>query len=43
VALGLNPVSDVLKKADRVLASAGDTLGTVDTKLAEVHKAVTQT
>ena len=29
MALGLNPVGDVLKKADKVLAHAGETLGTV--------------
>jgi uncharacterized coiled-coil DUF342 family protein len=27
--LGLNPVGDVLRKADQVLADAGDTLGNV--------------
>ena len=36
MALGLNPVGDVLKKADRVLVNAGETLGTVDTRLANV-------
>jgi hypothetical protein len=39
MALGLNPVGDVLKKADRVLA---DEIPELRSRLDAVHEAVTQ-
>ena len=38
--MGLNPVSDILKRADRALKSVDGTLGHVDTKLSAVDHTV---
>jgi ABC-type transporter Mla subunit MlaD len=40
--MGLNPVADLLKRADRTLASANDTLGTVGVTLTDVDRTLAE-
>lgn len=40
--MGLNPVADLLKRADRTLVSANDTLGTVGVTLTDVDRTLAE-